>query len=76
MYSLGLGCTRNPATAVYYYKQAAEKGNMYAQYNLANFYWVGSGVEENKDIAITWFRRSAAQGYKPAVKFLQDIGAK
>lgn len=73
MYASGLGCTQDSYMAANLYRQAAEKGNMYAQSNIAWCYWDGKGVEKDRDTALQWLRRSAAQGYKPAIKFLEEM---
>ena len=58
------------------YKAAAEKGNKYAQHNIAFCYWDGMGVEKNNDLAIMWMRRSAEQGYEKAYKALEMMEGK
>lgn len=44
----------------------AEKGDAEAQYRLAGFYRMGTGVEKNHKAAVSWLRRAAQQGYVKA----------
>ena len=60
--------------AASYYLAAAEKGNKYAQHNIAFCYWDGVGIEKNREKAVMWMRRSAAQGYEKAKKALKIMG--
>lgn len=69
MYANGKGCVKDDYKAAKYYEAAAEKGNKYAQHNIGFCYWDGKGVAQNKETAKMWLRRSAAQGYEPAIKF-------
>ncbi len=50
----------------------AEKGNARAQNNLGVMYDLGVGVGQDKDLAMTWFRKSAAQGYALAQANIAD----
>ncbi len=49
----------------------AQHGNAIAQYDLGAFYFNGQGVQRDERQAFDWFERSAAQGYAPALKFIQ-----
>ena len=49
--------------AAKFYRQAAEMGNPYAQFNLAILYLWGEGVLESLPDAVYWVRESAEQGY-------------
>lgn len=42
--------------------EAAEQGDVIAQYNLAVSYQEGEGVEENPELAFKWFLKAAEQG--------------
>ncbi len=53
---------KDPATAVYWYRQAAERGNSDAQYNLGLAYARGIGVKKNVAEAIHWWRAASLQG--------------
>lgn len=49
----------------------AKLGNAHAEYNLANHYWTGDAsadihVLRDRHKAITWYRKSATQGYVPS----------
>lgn len=46
LYEMGLGVKQNYATAVKYYTQAAQKGNVKANGNLAVLYERGLGVKQ------------------------------
>ena len=74
MYAQGKGCAKNLSKAASYYLSAAEKGNKYAQHNIAWCYWDGIGVGKNRDAAIMWMQRSAAQEYEKAKKALETMG--
>lgn len=42
-------------------KIAAESGDAYAQYALANLYNNGQGIEQNAEHAVVWYKKSANQ---------------
>lgn len=48
------------------YATLAAKGHMSAQFNLANMYRAGEGVEQNPELAAGWFRAAAEQGHAGA----------
>lgn len=48
------------------YAALAAKGHMSAQFNLANMYRAGEGVERNPELAARWFRAAAEQGHAGA----------
>ena len=52
----------NPATAVKYYRKAAEQGHEAACENLAMAYGMGDGVPEDKVEAHKWFLKAAELG--------------
>lgn len=43
--------------------QQAEQGDATAQYMLGVQYDLGTGVEKNDAVAVTWYRKSADQGH-------------
>lgn len=45
-----------------YYIQAAQKGDMAGQANVAEFYMEGKGIEKNEEEALKWYRKAAEQG--------------
>jgi TPR repeat protein len=53
---------RRTATAVLWYRKAAERGYPPAENNLAALYWVGLGVSRNQAEAVRWYRLAAEQG--------------
>ncbi|HEB94499.1 MAG TPA: sel1 repeat family protein [Gammaproteobacteria bacterium] len=62
MYELGRGVPQDPARSVVYYRKAAEKGDIHAQFNLAVSYNTGVGIPMNFQQAVKWYRRAADQG--------------
>lgn len=54
-------------------KQKAELGKPKAQYELAQMYFVGNGIERNVDEAILWYKKVAEQGNVEAQYKLADI---
>lgn len=61
-YETGNGVPQNYSTAVSYYQQAAELGDMIAQRNLGICYKRGQGIAQNYEMAVYWYRQAAAQG--------------
>lgn len=55
------------------FRQAAETGDAYAQYNLGLCYFKGEGVEKNPREAKIWYRAAAEQGYEPAKEALRNL---
>lgn len=43
--------------------EAAEQGNVFAQYSLAVMYHNGKGVPQDYKAAVKWYRKAAEQGY-------------
>ncbi|HBH26298.1 MAG TPA: hypothetical protein DDX54_02720 [Rhodospirillaceae bacterium] len=56
-------------------KKAAEKGDAKAQYNLAEMYYRGQGVEQDYAQGAHWFRKAAEQGLAGAQGILGCIYA-
>ena len=50
--------------------KSALQGEVAAQFNLANMYYLGKGVERDWGQAEKWCRRAVAQGHWNAKKFL------
>lgn len=63
MYHTGNGVKRNLATAVVWYKKAANQGRPIAQNNLAVMYENGMGISVNPKAAAFWYQESANSGY-------------
>lgn len=50
--------------------QAAENGDVAAQFELGKALETGTGIERNVEQAAGWYRRAVAQGHVPAMFFL------
>jgi TPR repeat protein len=48
------------------YKESAEQGEIFAQYNLAEMYYEGKGVARDYATALFWYRKVAEQGSEKA----------
>ena len=55
----------NEAEAVKWFRTAAERGDLSAQFNLGNLYEHGRSVQNDGE-AIKWYQTAAEQGYAPA----------
>jgi TPR repeat protein len=56
-------------------QQAAENGDIDAQFRLGIAYATGRGVPQNDQQAAVWFEKASAQGHKGAELQLQNIRA-
>ena len=56
------------------YREAAEKGDAKAQFNLGNCYFNGWGVSKNMAEAVKWYKKAARQGIPNAKKALNNLG--
>jgi TPR repeat protein len=73
MYALGQGETKNPVQAMYWYQKGSDAGSPIADYHLGIAYALGwGGYPKNRDVALKWMQKSAAQNYQPAVEILQE----
>jgi TPR repeat protein len=63
---------QNWTTAAKWWRKAAEAGDVTAQWCIGQCYYYGRGVERDVAKAMTWFRRSAAQGNARAARALQS----
>lgn len=68
----GYGINRSPKEAIYWLRQAAEKGHPGAEFELGKFYSSGEGVKRDQAQASRWISAAAAQGYTPAFKELGE----
>lgn len=80
MYELGKGVPQDAEKSVALYRQAADKGDLSAQYNLAVSYDAGNGIPQNYREAVKWYQRAAEQGasyaqYNLAIMYEQGRGA-
>ena len=64
MYENGYGVGRDIKEALFWYKKAAEQGDLYAQLSLAQIYHKGMGVKKNIEEAIHWYEKAALNGDK------------
>jgi uncharacterized protein len=53
----------DPGKAIRLLRPLANDGNALAQYNLAQMYSTGRGVDQDDAAAVVWFRKSAEQDY-------------
>jgi TPR repeat protein len=58
----GQGIRRNPSRAVRLYRQAALRGDLKSQTNLAVLLLDGDGVKKNTAEGLRWLRRAAQRG--------------
>lgn len=65
--------TKNFSKAFEDYKAAAELGDPWAQNRLGDMYWNGIGAPVNKQEAVKWFRRAAANGSKEGEENLKAV---
>ncbi len=65
-YYWGEGIQRDLALAVEWYRKAADKGHVQAQYNLGIAYADGAGVPRDEVEGLRWLRRAAIQGVEDA----------
>jgi hypothetical protein len=61
-YYSGQGVKQSYSKALYWYKKAAEQGNINAENNLSYVYLYGKGIKYNSSKAIYWCRKAVAQG--------------
>lgn len=66
MYEHGIGVPQDYATAMTWYRKAAESGLPEAQYGIGVLYDKGSGIERDSSEAARWFERAANQGFVAA----------
>lgn len=65
--TLGLGGYRkDEREAVIWFREAAEQGDMWSQYNLAYCLENGNGIQRNLKQAMFWYTKAAEQGYADA----------
>lgn len=58
IFERGLGGEANYEAAALWYQRAAEQGNKRAQFNLGTFYEQGLGVQQDKLIAMNYYRQA------------------
>jgi formylglycine-generating enzyme required for sulfatase activity len=63
----------NYTQAMTCFQKAAEKGNAEAEYNIADLYWGGLGVEEDHETAAEWLKKAAENDYPEAQNALAAL---
>ena len=58
--------SQDDAEAVRWYREAAEQGYAWAQYNLGRCYGLCKGVPQDDAEAVKWYRKAADQGHADA----------
>ena len=58
------------------FKVAAELGDSWGQYELAECYRYGKGTKQDRKLAMFWYYQSAQKGYSYAIEVLEEIDTK
>ena len=64
------GAPPDYATAMVFFRKAADQGNASAQFSIGRMYYSGQGVPKDDVQAVQWYRKAADQGYAVAQIFL------
>jgi TPR repeat protein len=75
MYQGQYGIQKDAIKSAGYFTRAAEKNDANSEYLLAQLYLQGDGVDKSVDEAYKWMKKSADQGFKPAVEDLPKVEA-
>lgn len=62
--------------ALHWFRQAAERGHVAAQFNVGVMYTYGDGAPQDFILAVEWYRKAALQGYARAQSNLGVMYAK
>ena len=73
LYLEGLGVPQDCAVAAKWLQPVAERGDRWAQYQLAVLYQNGRGVAKDPTQAIAWATRAAEQGYPEAQNLVGSL---
>ncbi len=73
LYRTGLEVPKNVNKALEIYKIPGVENNMIVNYNIANIYYNGDGVDKNEELAIEFFKKAAKRGHKPSIDFLEIL---
>ncbi|MBX3708362.1 MAG: sel1 repeat family protein [Gammaproteobacteria bacterium] len=78
-YLLGRGVEQNNEKAFYYFNQAANEDDAFAQNELAYLYAAGKGTRRDYKKALIWYKRAAEHGlasaqYNLGLMYLYGIG--
>ena len=68
------GVKKDMPKAVEWWHQAAEQGDVEAQYNLGMFFFKGDCGKQDKKEAVKWLRKAAEQGCEEAKDALRKLG--
>lgn len=72
-YLTGSGVKPDPEKAAYWYRQAADQGDVTAQLRLGQLYEQGTGVAQDLDEAFHWYGMAADQGDAAAQANVGDL---
>ncbi len=78
-YLLGRGVPQNDTKAFYYFNQAANNDDPFAQNEVAYLYAAGKGTSRNYERALFWYEKAANHGlasaqYNLGLMYLHGIG--
>lgn len=73
---VGDGYYTYPKEAVEYFRKAAEKDHIQAQYQLALAYYTGAGVKKDEAESIRWLEKAASKSHKEAGELLTELQEK
>lgn len=78
-YLLGRGVPQNNEKAFYYFSQAANQDDAFAQNELAYMYAAGKGTQRNNSKALIWYKKAAQHGlasaqYNVGLMYLHGMG--
>jgi TPR repeat protein len=73
---LGRGASKDAALAARWYREAANGGDVGAQYLLASMYEQGDGVAQDLRLARYWYDIAARNGDEAAPGKLKEVDAK
>ena len=62
---------QDPEEAVKWFRKAAERGHLNAQYLLGDCYAKGKGVSQNVTEAMKWYRKAAEMGHEGALRMVR-----
>jgi len=62
VYETGIAVSKDPATAMQWYKKSADQDNQLGEWLLGRLYFTGSGTARNLNEAANWFQKAASHG--------------
>jgi TPR repeat protein len=66
MYNNGEGVPQNYVQAKSWWEKGAEQGEVFAQMNLGNMYYIGKGVPQDYAQTVLWYTKAAQKGNSKA----------